>query len=758
MGRFHSEHVPKSEGRRALLRRYADTHPAAQVQDDGARRHAHSALEEHVARVGAQARVVVVFDALYVLRSLGNARRHGPPPPQWGTALSLQQELELERQQQERELYAPKRGAGASAADTLTWREWFARFHQVCERALRRTPGVRSLVLCFDKHEHVPLAKSVVHVGRDSAKVHPDDLPPLHIALDEPTPPPAHLEAYLHDRQYSRRYVLQCLCRTLLLSDEPELSLRAALAPGQRVFVDGHCLSAVDTAVLCTGAPPPGHQAEEGELNEEELEALMLDDAEIPRDPRDDSDSEDSQFDGSEADDPALDDLELDDDHGAEVVEISDSEDERPRRAAAPADLAESRDSETEAAAEPAYEPASESESESEPEPEPPSQRVGAEVHTHDPQLAADDPRRPDETPLELAHGQARCRRRPEFRNECGEADFGVYWWARALDLDDWRQAETPTTPQHLVVYGTDTDLMFLGLLYVWRCRYVYGHRVLPQVYQHKRHTRTNGSLINEHHHLNELLRAVQHDPALRDVLPTAARVPALCAAMASAGSDYTERHWGVDHECFLKAFFAHAPAASLLRLDAPHAPLLDDAGRAREAAAALGADGWPRERVVQQRRSRDVHLDPAGYEQLVFGAHMLRTVAKRQTRLRQQAKQADKNAVPAAAVLRAQAEREAEAALGRGTITRQPLAALLDRRRAPPSDRDLVLSGMQLLYYVRMMLCVGDRQLEAPDLCGAYGYALHDPRRGPVYKNVYRPIDGLAAGGEGEGEGEEPQ
>lgn len=757
MGRFHSEHVPKSEGRRALLRRYRDSQPLSQPVDEGARRHAHPALEQHVLTHGTAARVVVVFDALYVLRSLGNVRRAGGPPAQWGTAPSLQQELDAEAAARERALpaceRAAKHGPGAGGAvDTLTWGEWFARFRATCARALHRTPGVRTLVLCFDKHEHVPLAKSVVHTGRDSTKVHPDDLAPLHVALDERTPPPAHLEAYLHDRQYSRRYVLQCLCRTLLLSDDAELSLRAALLPGQRVFVDGHCLSGVDTSVLCTGAPPAGHLLAETQLNEEELAHLLGPTEELhdDSDSGSDSGSDSNSGSGLGSDDAALADTALADSVAdeEEVVVLSDTE--------VPVD--DDDDvlvlSDTEVPVDEAYEPESEVESsdsgaepEVESEHESESQRIGAAVHTHDPRLAADDPRRPDETPLELAYGAERCRRREEFRNECGEADFGMFWWARALDDEDWRHSEGITPqPQHVVLYGTDSDLMYLGMLYVWRARHVWGWRALPQLYQHKRHSRPNGSLINEHHHLNELLRAVQQDAALRTTLPAPLRVPALCAAMMAAGSDYTERHWGVDHECFMRAFFTHAPAASVVRLDAAPPPTLDDAARRAEAHATLDPAAWARHRRAQRAAVAEMHVDATAYEQLVFGAHMLRSTAKRITALRAAAKRTQ-HGVPTAAVLRAQAEHGAAEALGAAPISRATLTALLDRRRAPPSARDLALSAAQLLYYVRMMMCVGDRQLPAADLCGEYGYALRVPARGEVYKNVYRPVDGVVEG-----------
>lgn len=97
---------------------------------------------------------------------------------------------------------------------------------------------VNTVVMCFDKHDHVATAKGQLQSNRDAKNIPIENLPPLVLDLDANVP--KEWDDYLGDRAKTRKYIIAFICYHLLQADGP---YKMQLRHDARFVIDGHCLS-----------------------------------------------------------------------------------------------------------------------------------------------------------------------------------------------------------------------------------------------------------------------------------------------------------------------------------------------------------------------------------------------------------------------------------------------------------------------------------------------------------------------------------
>jgi hypothetical protein len=122
-----------------------------------------------------------------------------------------------------------------------TWNDVIKAIRRTADRYLGMY-NVDTFVMCYDKHEHVPMTKSQTQAKRDEHLDDVGELPPINFSINK-NAPLEKWKDYLGDRSGFRRRIIAYVSGEMIRGDSTG---KVLLEPGKRFIIDGHCMTKKD--------------------------------------------------------------------------------------------------------------------------------------------------------------------------------------------------------------------------------------------------------------------------------------------------------------------------------------------------------------------------------------------------------------------------------------------------------------------------------------------------------------------------------
>lgn len=142
---------------------------------------------------------------------------------------------------------------------------------------------------------------------------------------------------------------------------------------------------------------------------------------------------------------------------------------------------------------------------------------------------------------MRIVGGRMQFHFEKRMRNQLGEFDYGCFYLSKVL-------AQIAGVPESMEIVSVDTDMMYLGLTYLYKTLVMGDGQDLPQVYVRDGSYDQKPLVLDANH----LMRLIDNDPKLQGIRGASML---LCFTMQLGGSDYTDGHYFINHEKVFQGF-----------------------------------------------------------------------------------------------------------------------------------------------------------------------------------------------------------